>query len=156
METWTLDNLPARGMVYVFGTGERWTPESLEWGDTDERGWVDPTWCRRDLHVSRNDVDPFVAVRVADLQTGRLYANGATDSPQDVREEVLDAIRDALQSAAESSERGNIYAADSVSWDLSTNEVFIYAAHVTVKYHALDGRGWVEEPVHIDLDEVNR
>lgn len=133
---YTLENLPANGTLYVYVTGERYTPESLAHGDAEESGWIDWSWSATTLHVLRTYVRPLIAVDVADIDRG----------------EILDAIR-AVIGHADSSERGTIYATDATIPDYSLPDTFTYAVHVFVKRNT--AKGYEESPVHIPLDEIN-
>jgi hypothetical protein len=152
MTTYTLDTLPASGRLYAYVTGERITPESASEGMAEESGWVDWTYSGTTLQESRNDVRPLISVDVTELRHGRDYGHGLTDTPQEVRQEVLDAIR-AVIGYADSSDQGTIYSADSTIWDYISGDTHTYAVHVFVKHNT--ARGYVESPVHIPATEIN-
>ncbi len=152
MATYTLDNLPANGMLYAYVTGERHTPESLTFGDAEERGYVDWDYSSTTLFDSRNDVRPLIAVDAVDLLIGRLYSSGLYLTENEVRAEILDAIREVI-GYADSSDDGTIYSADATIPDYSSPDTFTYAVHVFVKHYS--DKGHVESPVHIPTDELN-
>ena len=151
-DTDTLPNMPkhpygpsGRGRVFAFMTGERVTPESAERGDFEESGWVDPSWSRRMLHESRNDVRPLMSED--------------TDS-----EDLADAVTAALAELGAYADNGDgtFYGQDSKS-DFTTGDDWTYAVHFTVKYRdpgrpdAEPFAGYIERDWHpsetgIDLD----
>lgn len=153
MATYTLTNLPANGTLYAYVTGDRVTPESASEGMAEELGYVDWDWSPTTLFESRNDVCPLVSVDVAELRHGRDYGNGLTDTPREVRQEILDAIR-AVIGYADSSDYGTIYAADETIWDYSSPDTFTYAVHIFVKHYT--AKGYVETPVHIPTADINK
>lgn len=152
MAAYTLENLPANGTLYVYVTGERYTPESIAFGDAAERGYVDWSYSSTTLHESRNDVRPLIAVDAVDLRNGRFYSSGLYLTESEVRSEVLDDIREVI-GHADSSENGTIYSADETIWDYASPDTFMYTAHVFVKHYTASG--YVESPVHIPIDELN-
>lgn len=126
--------LPANGIVRVYLTGDRVTPESAADGMPAEMGWVDA----RDmtcLYPSRNDVRPLWEYEVCDIDAETL-------------EELRDDISRALGSYVIEWGTGTAYGQDAATWDYTSDSVYLYAAHAHVKFY--DGtRGWVEDEVDL-------
>jgi hypothetical protein len=153
MATYTLTNLPASGRLYVYVTGEQRTAESVSEGMADAHGWIDWDYSPTTLEESRNYVRPLVSVNVADIRYGRDYGNGLTDTPEEIREEILSAIREVI-GYADFSENGTIYPADEIIWDYSSPYTYMYAVHVFVLHNTT--RGYVESPVEIPTTDINK
>lgn len=152
MATYTLDMLPASGRLYVYVTGDRYTPESISEGLSEENGWVDWHYNRTIFEESRNNVRPLISVDVSELMHGREYGNGISDTPEEVREEILNAIREVI-GYADFSDNGTIYGANEDIWDYSSSDTYMYAVHVFVKHSTASG--YVESPVDIPAYVIN-
>lgn len=110
--------------IYAYMTGERYTPESIEHGDAEERGWVDPSWSRRVFHESRNDVRPL-------MDEWMPHDN----LPDVLRPESLaDIVADVLAELGsyEDNGDGTFYGVDSHD-DYETGETYRYAIHFVLK-----------------------
>lgn len=140
---YTLHNLPPHGVVRVYVTAERVTPESAEHGDAAERGYVSEVGSR-EIYESRNDVAPAFEATARALTYGHDYGNGLTMTADEMRA----AAREIVESlgAYEDNGDGTSYAAEAVQ-DYRTGDDYFYAVHGHVKY--LTARGWLESPVDI-------
>ena len=143
--------LPTGGVIRIYATGERITPESAEHGDAAERGWTTRVGSP-DLYDARNDVAPLFEARIhADYLIEEGYALDTYDDTADAHACALDTVRDILtqlQGGWESHDGSTFYAADAMTLDYTTADVFTYAVHASVKHY--DGtRGWVEDDVNL-------
>lgn len=132
---YTLSNLPAHGIVYLFVTADRVTEESAQNGDAEERGWVREVGSR-EIYENRNYVAPTAQAEAWDLA----YGPDREDERADLR-----AVVESL-GAYYYDGRGTYYGEDG-QVDDATGDTFNYAVHVFVKH--LDGGRWAESPVDV-------
>lgn len=128
--------------VFAFMTGERHTPESIEHGDAEERGWVDPRWSKRTFWESRNDVRPVMEEWMPHDNLPDVLR------PDDLGESVREAL--AELGAFTDNGDGTFYAADAEE-DFETGNSYTYALHFVAK----DGsgeRGWHPSEAGIETD----
>lgn len=130
-----------QGMLYVFATADVVTTESAEHGDADRRGWVSDL-NGSEVEESRNYVRPLVNLYwpLSDPRNFDVYLD-----EDDVRQEVRSLLYDL--GAYDNNGDGTLYAADSATFDYSTDEAWLYALHAFVKHNGPNG--WTETPVDI-------
>lgn len=144
-QSFTLDTLPASGVLRIYATASVVTAESAEQGDAAEQGWTDglsgsAVWDNRD------DVSPAAEYTIS----GGLMADSVADvhdlESHGVARGEIEQLISAL--GADDSDCGStLYAADGVIWDYTTGETFLYALHAHVKHYT--AAGWIESPVNI-------
>lgn len=136
--------------IYAWVTGERYTYESLENGDAEERGWVDVLWSRRQFVDSRNDARPIVDEWLphADLPDALRRAVDDAEDREEFAEIIRQALRDTL-GAWEDNGDGTFYGVDGED-DYETGDHYTYALHFVIKDGAGE-RGWHPSEFGIDL-----
>lgn len=127
------------GKLKMYVTVDRYTPESIEHGDAEERGWARAVG-EADIYENRNYVSPIVDEWFSDGDPRGWWSN----------EDAPDYVRDALDSlgAYETDGNGTYYAADHMTLDYATGETFSYAIHAHVKHQDESGQ-WVETPIDV-------
>jgi hypothetical protein len=145
----TAETLPAGGVVRVYATAERITPESAEHGDAAERGWVNRIGSA-DIYDSRNDVSPLFEANVTPdgLLIETRDVGGWDDAAEEGDASARDTLRDILaQLGAFHTDTGaTLYAEDAQTLDYASDSVYLYAVHAHVKFRD-PARGWVEDDV---------
>ena len=115
--------------LYIYVTGERITPESSEFGDAEERGYVDWFASPTTFHDARNYVRPLFEAPYPLTQ----------DDANEAHRLISEVVGDCPEG-----DTGTYYARDAVVWDYATGDHYTYAVHAFVKRY--DGaRGWVED-----------
>jgi hypothetical protein len=143
---YTLSTLPNHGVLRVYATGERITPESAAFGDAEERGWTDSRYGRT-FYESRNDVEPIAEYRVVVRDGVRYLTVDATETgnSEDTEEYIEELLK--LTQGTESNGDGTYYDQDTEE-NYETGDSYLHAIHVHVKHYG--GGGWIEDDVLLE------
>lgn len=132
-EALTLDHLPEHGHLVVYGTVEVWTNAALEFGNPSRSGWAATLDQPDEPAESRDHVQP--------LFRAPLPLN------EEQREELADIL--AMLGAVDSENGSTIYATDTKTYDMSTDETWRYAVHASVRWFGGTPRCRHEDKVRI-------
>lgn len=126
---------PAGGVLNVYATANRLTPEMTEFGDYAETGWVSDLTSSL-IVESRNDVQPLFSCWVS--ADGKLFTPGSTDTAEEQDEDLRDELGDLLESLGyyDTDDGSTLYATDSQIWDYTTDSEYLYQLHGHIKTYA--------------------
>lgn len=137
--------------IRVYATVDRITPESAEFGDAEERGWVN-SLDSSDIYESRNDVKPIFEAYVTGVTPSgtNIWSDTLYGVDLDTSDELHEEFRELVQNFGAdfmSDADSTLYAADTVVYDYTTADEYAYAIHAHVKrFTATAGYAEVSAP----------